>query len=267
MAEQQTIRERTLDVGGRLLISFTTERAGIENDKRTSEVWVFKVLRVFDRFIYKYSGLEQMDDGDTLEFDYLGEDGHGSGDDILRIEQDDWHVMHFGYAPEESDLKIWESTPVMRHGGTAIDRHNPDEFAQVGDDFDYIDGNMIEDKYNPPEITERVSFRNDSDGEFAQFGFENDSGEEIAEADNILWLTGASYKLMPVMDGDRRKDIIRESFKKPKDREIQIANITVGGIYDYRMGEAIPDDWQDTRNFEIVDRDILRIVEEGSIGR
>jgi len=41
-----------------------------------------------------------------LDYDYLGDTGHGTGNDILRIQDDDWWIYHFGYSPLQDSLRV-----------------------------------------------------------------------------------------------------------------------------------------------------------------
>lgn len=267
--DMQTIEERVLGLGDYLLITLNTERGDNKPHQGLSspEVWVFRVSRVFKKFSKRYSELPTVGAGESLDFDYLGNEGHGEGDDILRVEDDDFHIMHFGFAPESLELKIWWKLSTMLKGGTSVDREDPSGYSDVGTDFDYIDGTMIKDIRNPPKITEMVSFRGNTqkgqdEGQTVQFAFENVADVDI---DPLLWLRGASYKVVPVEDEDDRKHIIRESLKVEKDREIDLTNVKIGGIYSYRTGKIIPEGWQEAGNFELLDGDLLTTEDEGTI--
>ncbi len=247
-----TIQSRLRDPGHGLVIAMALEEK-IKANRQVTETykgWFFKVTKTAP-FYYNYDALSAFADGESSDFDYLGDGGHGTGEDILRNEIDDYHVLHFGYAPEHPSLRVYENVSPSSAPNRASDREGEPDFPDptVPDPAGYIDSKRIDSQYAPPETTERVSFRNDDDGEFLQFGFH---AEDSISADNaILHLTGAGYKLAPVTDTalqDEMVEIVTDNTPQQSTNAPPTVMTTVGGIGTFRLGTNEPDDWDDSHS-------------------
>lgn len=245
----ETISDKLLETGGKLVINFPVE----DTEKKpsglvTSRMYVFEVS-AYHPYNARYTQLPAMNSGDSISFNYLGDTGVGSGEDVLRVEQDDFHILHFGYTSDAKGLRIYESISPQDRAATALNRKSNSELPtpEVGSNNSYSIGARIDDIYDPPATTERVSFRNDEDGEFLQFGF---YAETDIAAGTPINLTGRGYKVLPVTDKKKQRDIVREAQKREDMREMQVSVVQVGGIGStYRLGEYIPDEWKDQENY------------------
>jgi len=92
---------------------------------------------------YRYQLFGQLEPQQGKDYNYLGDAGHGSGNDILRIEDDDWWVYHFGYAPLQDDLRVYKRLSA-EVGITGFEYPTPDlPDPTVGSPFGYIKGREV----------------------------------------------------------------------------------------------------------------------------
>lgn len=240
----QTIDERVRDAGHGLVVGFPTENVSKQGyDLDTHKAYFFRVARSQD-FYYEYDQLGSFASGDTLDFDYLGEGGLGSGNDILRVGEDDFHAYHFGFAPESPDLNVYHSVSPSSAADMALSRRGRGEDPVPGDAYSFFNTRRAESHLNPPAETETVAFRNDKDGEFHFFGFE--ATDDISAANATVYLVGRGYKLLPVTNTDQQDDMIRSALSGPDDSgEIPVVFTEVSGLNDYDLGTEKPDSWSD----------------------
>lgn len=254
-APNERISERLRDVGQGFIAAFPDNDANINaNDHVIQGLkgYFFRVAQSVP-FYFKYSqlGAVTAGAGNALDFDYLGDTGLGSGNDILRVEDDDFHVMQFGLAPESVDLRVYYKVSPDSDANTSLDRSpfsGPDPTA--ASNFDYFDLRRVDNvasKFDPPAFTERLSFRNSEQtaGQFLQFGFEA-FGRDVNANQSVLHLTGAAYKLVPVTDEETQDTMEEVVVTDPVDPEIPTTLVSVGGITDYNLGTQKPDAWDDS---------------------
>lgn len=244
----KTMLERVRDPGHGFIIGFPTtnteRRTGDGTfNLDTLEAYFFRVAKS-QRFYYEYDQLGSFTDGETRDFDYLGSGGLGSGDDILRVGEDDFHVYHFGFAPESPDLNVYTAVNPSSSSDKALARRGRDIGPQPGDPSGFFNTRRADSAYDPPAETERVSFRNDKDGEFLEFAFE--ATDDIAAGNDTLYLTGRGYKLLPVTDTETQEKMVEVvAGNNIEDSSLPTIITQVGGLGDYELGTERPDNWTD----------------------
>lgn len=246
-----TMSERVRDVGDGLILAFPiadTEVAGA-----TVETVRLYFLRIGaeTRYFQKYTALANIAAGNTTPttgYGYLGDTGVDTGDDIFRIETDDWHLMHFGVGTSHPDLEVFYAVSPRANGDPAQDRTGTGEDITPGtDDRGWISEVHIPDRYDPPAFTERVAFRNDDSGEFLQWAFHNDGGAQLAGNELDLYLTGRGYKTQPVTDPETQDLMLQMALSRPADPVLDTIIHSVGGITQYTLGTEEPDEWKTVR--------------------
>jgi hypothetical protein len=252
----ETIQSRLREPGHGLVIAMALEEQLQVNRKTTQtyKAWFFKVTKTAP-YYHEYEQLPSFTEGDFIDYSYLGDGGIGTGEDILRNEIDDYHVLHFGYAPESPNLRVYENVSPSSDPNRAVDREGQPDFPnpKAGSQTGFITSRQIYNKYSPPRSTERVSFRNDDDGEFLHFGFRAEN--DISAQNATLHLTGAGYKLAPVTSTqmqDEMVSIVTDTTSATESDAPPTVMTTVGGIDTFRLGTNEPDDW-DTSHSRVID--------------
>lgn len=246
----ETISSRVRDIGDGLILAMTitdTTVAGYEN-MITSRLYFFRVAAQ-TRYYQEYNQLANITSGSQLptsvDYDYLGDSGIGSGSDIFRMENDDWHMMHFGVGPTHPDLEVFHAISPSANGNPAQERNGEDEDIIPGtDDRGHYSAKTIPNKYDPPAFTERVSFRTDTDGEFLQWAFDNVGSNTLSGSDLELIFTGRGYKVQPVTDSREQAIMLQMAMTRPQDPLIDTIIHPVGGVNRWQLGSLEPDDWK-----------------------
>jgi len=253
MAMAQAMSDRVRDVGDGLILGFpisTTEVA--QQDLETVRLYFFRVSSQ-TRYFQKHTSLSSINSGNTSPsngFDYLGDGGVGSGSDIFRMETDDWHVMHFGFATNHPDLEVFTAVSPSANGNPAQDRSGQSEDISPGtDDRGWVAQAQIDERYDPPDFTERVSFRNDNAGEFLEWAFYAD-GTNLSGNELDLLFTGRAYKLQPVTDVKVRKLMLQTALASVEEPALDTIYTQIGGVNNYTLGSEEPDSWETVRQRE-----------------
>lgn len=245
----EVMSERVRDIGDGLILAFPIEDTSVANQSEieTTCLYFFRVGSE-TRYFQKYTSLANISgDGTTPAsgFDFLGDSGVGSGSDIFRVENDDWHLMHFGVGTEHPDLEVFHAVNPRANGNPAQERNGTGEDIVPGtDDRGWYSSKQIADKFDPPAFTERVSFRNDKDGEFLRWAFHNDlSGTTLSGNDLNLYFTGRAYKVQPITDPETQDTMLEMALQRPDNPEIDTIMHQVGGVTNYTLGSEEPDSW------------------------
>lgn len=242
----KTLAQRVRDPGHGFIVGFpTTSTKRSTGDGRfklgTLEAYFFRVARSQSLY-YEYDELGSFADGETRDFDYLGGGGLGTGDDVLRVGDGDFHAYHFGYAADSPDLNIYTAVAPSSESNKALSRRGRDRGPQPGDATGFFNSRRASSKYDPPSETERVAFRNDKDGEFLEFGFE--ATDDIAAANSTVYLTGRGYKLLPVTDKETQDKMLEVALSEDSDdADLPTVLTQVGGLKSYELGTERPDNW------------------------
>lgn len=266
----ERISDRVRDVGDGLILAFpidTTDVAG-QRDLRTTKLFFFRVASE-TRYFQRYTSLANITSGSTTPtngYGFLGGTGVDSGSDIFRVENDDWHVMHFGFSPVNPNLQVFQAVSPNANGDPAQDRNGQGEDIVPGtDDRGWITTPQITDFYDPPAATERVSFRNDRDGEFLLWAFFNDGSSTLSGGDLDLLFSGRGYKLQPITDREQQDLMMRMAMSRPSDPAIDTILHQVGGVNEYTLGSEEPDEWQDvagmTRTMNVTEMSVETEIE------
>lgn len=242
----ERLSDRLLDQRGGLILGFPSIEAstGGVSELGSVRAYFFRVARVATLTYDPYDQIGSLSDGETVGFDYLGDTGVGSGDDIFRISRDDFQVYHFGVAPNTPDLRMYYSVDPQRAGDRAFEYETDAQDVSPGDDRGFSDGRMVGDRFDPPVRTERVAIRNEKEGRFLQFGFE--ATEALTATETELTVTGRSYKLFPVTDADTQDAMLAQATAPTHDAEHTTFPVTYhqfGGIQTWSLGTERPDDW------------------------
>jgi hypothetical protein len=241
----KTMDQRVRDPGHGVIIGFPTDatnKVGVDLD--TLKTYFFRVART-QRLYYEYDNIGALNEGDTVDFGYLGDTGIGSGNDVLRVGEDDFHAYHFGFSPEDPNLNVYTSVSPSSSTDKALSRRGRDNGPSPGDPRGFFSSRRAGNVYDPPAETERVSFRNDKDGEFLEFGFE--ATDDITEENSTLHVIGRGYKLLPVTDTDtqdRMLDVVLSG--DTEDADLPTIITQVGGLGSYDLGTETPDSWEDS---------------------
>lgn len=254
MADQELISDRIRDVGDGLVLGFPIETADVANQQiNTVRLYFFRVASQ-TRYFQRYTSLSDIASDATTPlngYDYLGNTGVGSGDDIFRISTDDWHLMQFGFATAHPDLHVYTAVSPASNGNPAQDRTGQGEDITPGsDERGYFDLAHIDDQYDPPADTERLSFRNDKDGEFLQWAFYNDGDNTLSGGDLDFYLTGRGYKLQPVVEEEMQTVMLQSALASPNTPTMDTVYTQIGGLTNYTFGTEEPEGWGTVRESE-----------------
>jgi len=200
----------------------------------------FKVI-LASKLRYHYDLFNNLSPLAGVTYNYLGDAGHGAGNDILRIGNDDWWMYHFGYSPLQDTLRVYRKVNA-RHSETGFEYTTPDRpNPALGDPYGYIKGAQVFNWFDPPAETETVMFRNDRDGELWWFGLYNE--HQDLEIDPALWVDGKAYRVDPIVDVESMEKLLKGA-PAPFRRRI----ITVDGLRDFREEAYIPIEWKEAGN-------------------
>ncbi len=238
------ISQRVLSPGDNLVILFPRTVGSGADRYDVADAWVF-VVALARNFTLDYRQLPAIAAGNGLDYDYLGDGGHGSGNDVLRIVNDDWHVYHFGLAPADPNLRVYvqiDPSGVQ----TALDYESTTQASPTaGSDFDYFSSKEMKNVFDPEN--EFIAFRNKKEGKFYKWGF---YAEADVSANSPLYLRGRGYKLLPVLEKDKRLEVIDELRKTPEKQDVKTIAVLVGGIKPYNIGTHLPKAWREKQNYE-----------------
>ncbi|MEM2351297.1 MAG: hypothetical protein QXT26_02705 [Thermoproteota archaeon] len=187
------------------------------------ELYFFRVMRRAP-LVYAYDKLPELAPGAILDFNYLGKDGFGVGDDILSIwEQRPFRIYHFGIGVTPGDIRVYKASP-SGTPQTGMAMRLP---TKVGDSFDFFDASLS--PYDEPTVASEtyLYYKMSLD-----LGFANVS--PIMPKKPRLKLVGASYDVVPIVD-PAFIDKIMAGIKPAR-------FATVGGLQMFTY--AVPDDWK-----------------------
>lgn len=253
----ETMSDRVRDVGDGLIMAFPITNVNVagQTDLKTVRLYYFQVSRQ-TRYYQEYTSLSNITSGSqspSSGFDYLGDTGVGSGDDIFRMENDDWHLMHFGVGTNHPDLHVFHAVSPKSNGNPAQERNGQDEDIVPGtDDRGWYSSVHIPDKYDPPAFTERVSFRNSDSGEWLQWAFDNDGASTLSGGNLTLFFSGRGYKVHPVTNRQKQDLMLQMALRRPDDPQIDTILHSVGGVNNMDLGTGEPDAWA---NVDLMKRD------------
>jgi len=202
-------------------------------DEPKFELYFFRVMRRYPLHRV-YDKLSELAPGETIDFNYLGEAGLGSGDDVLSVwEERPFRILHFAVGVKPSNIWIYKAQPAdVPQTGFAY--KTP---PKVGYDYDFIPGELSPFEC-PTVATETVLYYKAS----VQFGFKNNSAFTVKP---VLRILGAGYDCIPITD--------REFINKMLAGIKPVRYLTVGGLryFDY----TVPEKWKG--NAVIVDAETI----------
>lgn len=153
------------------------------------DLWFMRVMRRYPLHRVYNSELSEIAAGGTVDADYLGTGGIGSGDDILEIEKEyPFRFLHYGVGIRPGEIGIYKACPadVIQ---TAFGYKVP---PKVDDKFDFISG-YLSDYDLPTVATENVIYY----GLSCHYGFKNWAGRAIRPS---LRLLGCGYDGIQIVD-------------------------------------------------------------------
>lgn len=252
----ELMTERVRDVGDGLILGFPIETTTVAaEDLETVRLYFFRVASE-TRYYQRYTSLSSIASGSTTPtngYDFLGDTGVGSGDDIFRVETDDWHLMHFGFGTRHPDLQVFQAVSPQANGNPAQDRTGQGEDIVPGtDDRGWVSSELIEDRFDPPAFTERVSFRNSSNqsGDFLQWAFFNDGTSQLSGADLDLFFVGRGYKVQPITNPEVQRLMMQTALASIEEPTLDTVFHQVGGVNSWNLGSEEPDSWGNVRQRE-----------------
>jgi hypothetical protein len=251
-SQDETISERVLDNGEGLIVQFpVTEAPDIRVGAQSIpsvRAYFFKVAKSID-FTWSYTQLGSFNANGSQDYDYLGDTGIGSGDDVLRLENDDFKVYHVGFGLNSPSLRVYQtldpSNPMR-----AVDHSNQNEpDPTAGDNFGFYDGKMQDNKFDPPAHTERVAIRNNSSGKLLKFGFHAENA--VADGNSDIEIMGKTYELRPVTDPDEQEFMLQQNNLRRAGvtPQLKVVSTQVGGIFPWTLGESLPNGWNDLEDY------------------
>lgn len=244
MAIGVPISKKVLSMGENLIVLFPI--TSIKDTYRTALAYVFKVA-VSRRLALDWKLLSAITAGSGLDYDYLGTTGFGTGDDILRVRNNDWWVYHYGIASANPNLRMYNRIDVTKYTDSAFD-YDAAETANplTGSNYDYTSSKEMANIYDPDNefIAFRTAIR--GAGKLFKFGFYAD---EDIPLNSPLYLRGAGYLLQPVSDETTRMQIINEATKRPDEQSVKASTVVVGGLNRYDLGSMLPIDWTNVGNY------------------
>jgi len=146
----------TLSPGDNLVIVFPEGNDARIEMKNGGELGVpygraffFKVV-LASGLRYHYDLFDNLAAETGLDYDYLGDTGHGTGNDILRLQDDDWWIYHFGYSPLQDTLRVYRKVEARANESgweyTQPNQPNP----TLGDPYGYVKGAEDFNWFDPP---------------------------------------------------------------------------------------------------------------------
>lgn len=241
------LSSRLLDTGHGLIVTFPIQGAEpvtIDSvSSATVRAFFFKVLK-HQRHKREYQQLGAITAGaaNALDYDYLGDTGHGTGDDVLRLEDDDLKVYHLGFAPQDPNLRVYEQIAAAGPNRATDHGNRGEPDPTEGDNFGFYTSAEMPNRFDPPALTERLSFRNTEAGQFLQFGFMAD-GVDVPDGGSDILITGRTYQLQPITDPDEQTFLLNQSMLDRDDQLLRTISVQIGGLFAWELGSALPDDW------------------------
>ena len=197
----------------------------------------FKVSTA-SRLIRKYDLFSTLAALTGVTYNYLGDTGHGTGSDVLRISEDDWWAYHFGYSPLQDWLRVYRRMGAQAHetGWEYVTPDRPDPTATPGDPYGFIRGAEVYNYFDPTAETETVSFRNDKAGQLWQFGLYNEHPDLLIDPEMLL--VGKAYRLLPIVTEEIMSKVL---YGDPGYRRRMV---TIGAVRNIREEAFIPREWK-----------------------
>jgi len=187
------------------------------------DIYFFLVARRFPLHRTYDEELPEIPAGGTQDFDFLGSDGMGSGDDILRVwEQRPWRVYHYAIGIRPDEIWLYKQQPPGVEQ-MAFGYQTP---VKVGNKHDYVPG-YLSDYDNPTIATESVAYYKMT----AYYGFKNDSSRPIRPSLRIL---GAGYDCVQITSESLINKLLAQ--------EIPFRPLTVGGLSFFTY--MVPNEWE-----------------------
>jgi hypothetical protein len=185
-------------------------------------LYFFRVMRRSTLHRTYDSELSEIATGATVDFNYLGETGLGTGDDILTVsEERPFRILHFAFGIRPSEIWWYKSIPADTPQTGWAYRVPP----RVGDKRDYVPGSLSPYD-NPTVATEVVLFHKLS----IHMGLKNEAGRSIRPS---LRLLGAGYDTVQIVNKSVIEGMLRQ---KPPCRFL-----TVGGLQMFTYN--VPTEW------------------------
>lgn len=236
------ISQVLLNLGDNLIVLFAEGNDAKVNDCGVplGRAFFFKVAAEVE-LRRRYQLFAQLEAQHGVAYNYLGDTGHGAGNDVLRINDDDWWVYHFGYSPKQDDLRVYKRL-ATEVGITGFEYATPDLPNPVlGTPYGYIKGREIKNYYDPPVQTETLAFRNNRQGQLWHFGLWNESIDlETGQIDPLMLIRGKAYRLIPIVRPAMQTRILHG--------EIPRHMITFDGIKNIREETYLPLEWKKAKN-------------------
>jgi len=164
-----------------------------------------------------------------------------NGNDLLRNDNDDWFLYHGAIAPLQKDLRVYPQIPESQPDGVFQYLSSRRPAPTEGDIVGYVDGNDIEDFYDPKSGLNEFLAWNEDGNTSLSFGFYNSSQERRITPK--VSLTGAGYSVSPVSDVDEMETVIDAAIEGHPN----VVHFQWGAIRD-SFTFSVPDEWTDANN-------------------
>ena len=268
----ELMSDRLLDVGSVLMLAVPRRISFRGHEIISSRIYFFKVGAAWP-FYWEYDKMPAIPAKSGTDWGYFGENGFGEGDDILRIERDDWHAYHVYVTCDYPDLRVFRKLSTHEKGFSALSRKLssdlPDPASGVGIDHDYYDLKLIcgkgGSKWNPSIDAETlvIRARGVDEGKFYQWAFYNPTNSDIP-AGTPVYLMGRGYKLLPLTDRTIMQKLLSLSLRRKEGaRANRIIKISLGDLYkgEWRFEDVLPTVWDEVGCFLELTEDIANRID------
>ena len=264
----ELMSDRLLDVGSVLMLAVPRRIRFRGHEIISSRIYFFKVGAAWP-FYWEYDKMPAIPAKSGTSWGYFGEDGFGEGDDILRIERDDFHCYHIFAVPDNPDLRVFRKLSTHEKGFSALSRKLttdlPDPSTGTNIDRDYYDLKLLGNKFNPSSVAETlvIRARGVDEGKFYQWAFYNPTNEDISPGTPI-YLMGRGYKLLPITDRTIMQKLLSLSLRRREGvRANKIIKISLGDLYkgEWRFEGVLPKVWDTVGCFLELSENEINVID------
>ena len=268
----ELMSDRLLDVGSVLMLAVPRRIRFRGHEIISSRIYFFKVGAAWP-FYWEYDKMPAIPAKSGTSWGYFGEDGFGEGDDILRIERDDFHCYHIFVTPDYPDLRVFRKLSTHDTAFSALDRKKstdlPNPKAGTNVNSDFYDLKLISakggSKWNPSSDCETLVIRvkGTDEGKTYQWAFYNPANSDIP-AGTPVYILGRAYKLLPITDRTIMQKLLSLSLRRKEGaRANRIIKISLGDLYkgEWRFEGVLPKVWDEVGCFLELTEDVVNRID------
>lgn len=235
MEEIKTIKDRLLSEWQNLVLVFPLSRtdkevAGRPMNYRTFKAYTFRVA-TWNSLLRTDIDVGSIASSTGQSYGALND---GSGNEILRNEDQPWTMYHYSVGVQEDDIRIYPRAPSSQMGGglTYLGASNPD--PTTPDDYGFIPGSQS-DYWDPCVELENVSFATGVNTDI-DYGFYNTNPDH--EINPTVSVVGRTYITLPIADENEKRRIVSG--------DIPRTMVTWGHAVRDSFSSNVPSIWEDS---------------------